>query len=458
MHLNQIMKENNIKNIKKWLILFAFTIGYKFILDYSYISILGNKVDEFVLDVCGWKVLLSTVIIINIFIRVDQFKREPSILLFNLFFYVTIIPISVIYGCCNMNSAYYFIIIIGTSICLMIINKSHIAEINRVNSIKESGVIIPYIGIFTVGILLCVMLYHFGLPSTDAFNFSKVYDIRLHGDYIDNKIFNYLFNWSTAVILPMLIARELTLKRHFFVFIYIAVTVIFYLYTASKAIIFMIPVIVGIYFLSKTKQVNYWFTLIFNAGIIGVSLLALTDKYLLYSYFVRRAMLLPAYLKFLYYDFFTIHDKIGLAGTLWGSAAGYPFPYENGLGVEISKYFFNNDIMNSNTGFLAEGYYRGGYIGVLCVMALFAVILKQVDRLTERTSLSFALSFSFYPIYSLNDSSIIDSIIFGPMLIFVLIILLYSDRRMSGGVNGKKLTIKIQQINLHNRYNRRTAK
>lgn len=455
MSLGKVIKEENLKHIKKWLILLFVTIIYKVALDYSYIAVLGDKIDEFILDINIYKIIFSSIIIICIFLKIEQFNSKPSVILFNLFFYVEIIPISVIYGCGNMSSFYFATIILGTCICLSIINYDFEECKMRIAVIDEMSVIIPYMGIIIAFLLLFAMVYFLGAPSIDAFDFSKVYDIRLHGRTIDNKIFNYLLNWSTAVIIPMLIARSFALKHYAVGILYIAIAVIFYLYTASKAILFMIPVVVGIYIISKLKNSSYWFTLGLGVGIIGVSVLAVAGKYTLYSYFVRRTLILPAYLKFLYYEFFLMHDKIGLSGTLWGSAAGFPFPYENGLGVEISKYFFNNDVMNSNTGFLAEGFYRGGYIGLICVMILFAFILRLINNMVKRTSFSFAITFSIYPIYSLNDSSLIDSMIFGPMLVFILILLFYCERKMSGGMYEKKTKCRLHKAGLHIRYNKR---
>ena len=45
--------------------------------------------------------------------------------------------------------------------------------------------------------------------------------------------------------------------------------------------------------------------------------------------------------------------------------------------------------MNSNTGFLAEGYYRFDLFGIILVLVLFAIILILLDNFAELNGYSF---------------------------------------------------------------------
>lgn len=419
------------------------TLLYKILLDYSYIKILGNKIEPFQLNVNLAKVLIGTIAISFIFLLINQFEKNVSHLLYNAYFYVMVVPISTVYGVCNLSTMYFFAVIIGSIICLLTINYNFSKSFYTIGVISESSWLIPFIAFVIVISVLAVCLYYLGLPGLGALNFKSVYDIRLHNGFIQNKFFNYIFSWTIKVILPFLICIELAYKKRGILAFLLGCNILFYLYTANKIVFFSMILIIGMYYIASFQYANYIMSILFTILMNLISIAALFYFYIPYSYLVRRVLILPAYLKFVYYDFFRMKPKIGLAGTLLGSSLGQDSQYPEGIGIMISKCIFKNDIMNSNTGFLAEGYYRFGILGVLLSCLILGIVIRLVLKLSERTSFVFATIFSIYPIYALNDALLIDSLIFGPMLIFVLVILFFSDYKMGGISYERRIKVKL---------------
>lgn len=440
------LKENfrdNLRNKRKWIVLFFLTMIYKGLLDFSYIKILGGRIEPFILDINHTKILISTITVAGIFILINQFRRQVSFLLYNAFFYIMVLPMSTIYGVCDKSTVYFASVIMGSLICILIISKKVPNTRNVVGVIPESNWFIPLFGLLIVVTILFILILNVGIPNLNALDFENVYEIRLHGRFIENKLFNYVFTWTVTVILPFLICVAFAYKKYCIAIVLISIDVIFYLYTGNKTIFFSILLIVGMYFILKFKFSNFIMGMCLSLGMSLISIAGIIGIYNPYSYFVRRVMILPAYLKFIYYDFFECRPKIGMAGTLLGSAFGQKFPYPEGIGMAISKFFFNNDIMNSNTGFLAEGYYRYGVLGVIISCAILGLLIRLIEDLSNRTSFLFATIVSIYPIYTLNDRSLIDSLVFGPMLIFVLIMIFYSDKGMEEKSHEPRIKIQL---------------
>ena len=98
-----------------------------------------------------------------------------------------------------------------------------------------------------------------GLFSFKALNIYAVYTIR--DDFSLHHYIWYLFEWQYLIINPFFIIRFLKKNKKLKAFTFILLQVIAYLYAAQKAILFIIPLIIIIYYFSKLK---YFFSLIFS--------------------------------------------------------------------------------------------------------------------------------------------------------------------------------------------------
>ena len=141
---------------------------------------------------------------------------------------------------------------------------------------------------------------------------------------------------------------------------------------------------------------------------------------------MRRILMVPANLKFIYYDYFTTYEKLGLYGIfprflLEVSSRYSTVPYT----FDISAIYFNKPLMNSNTGYLAEGYMRFGYIGMFLEAFILGWIFQMMDSFQKRTGYALTIGFFTYAVFSLNDAHLLDQLVFGPWLFIVIIIVLF---------------------------------
>lgn len=439
-HISYDLKNNR----GKWILLFALTVFYYAALALSYMRALADRRDFFFGDFSPVKAAAALLFIAVAYVMTNNFARKPSVFLFNLFFYMTFIPLSVVYACCSFDSGFYIpvalLTVAGAAVCGMDRKRSG----ERVEMIPQVSHLAVAAGVLLLGTVIAVFLYKAGLPTLTALNLKNVYQLRFSNDYGTSKYFGYILRWTEATIIPFLLAVTLTRKNTTGTVLLLAAGILIFMYEGSKTVLFSLPMTLAVYLFMQLKNANYIFYLAYTLGMSGLSAIGAFRYNFIYSLFVRRTLMIPAFLKFEYYRFFQDHPLLGFGGTLWGKAFGQSIPYERGLGHEISTYFFNNDAMNANTGFLAEGYYRFGIFGLILVMVLFVLILRCIDRLAGRTSFVFALTMCAYPIYTLNDGMLIDSLIFGPFTVLMLIVLFYSCPVAKENGNEGKIALQLR--------------
>jgi hypothetical protein len=414
---------------KKTLLFLFWILLYKIVLELGYIFVLAGKVQYFRMDFSMWKYAIGTIWIIVLFLNIRHEERKASTFLLDLHLIIAMIPIAVVYGLWNENSLYFNFLCCAFFITELIVKVQWGPEMLSTIRVRGLSYLIPFgCSLFVLGIVGYSLATN-GLPSLTALNILNVYELRGEDYFIGNQYINYLYVWTMTVILPFVFAFCLIKKKYVLAAICVMVAFLFYLYSGNKTNLFVIPFVVGAYIFAKYKDTNYRFYSCFTLGImLTVPLARIID--LPFSLFVRRTLIIPANLKFIYYDFFSNNPKLGLVGTLWGSKLGVANPYDRKIGYIISEEYFGLPEMNSNTGFLAEGFSRFGFIGIFLVLIIFAIMLILLDRLQKRAGYTFTVTMSIYPIFTLNDGQLIDSLIFGPMLVLLVIILLYHDNHI----------------------------
>ena len=68
-----------------------------------------------------------------------------------------------------------------------------------------------------------------------------------------------------------------------------------------------------------------------------------------------------------------------------------------------------------------------GYLGILLAVVLFAFLLKCLDFCENRNGFAFTIGISIYSLFMLNDTSLIDSILFGNITILLVILIFYKN-------------------------------
>jgi hypothetical protein len=148
--------------------------------------------------------------------------------------------------------------------------------------------------------------------------------------------------------------------------------------------------------------------------------------------FLRRYTFVPAYLNFMYWDYFSSNPfafwsdskvSFGLVEPVYGR----PTPqvigdYYSGVDFSNTEQRFNN----ANTGWLGSGYGNAGFIGMLVYSVISGVVVRSINVLGEavgdRVAIS-AMGFYFYAIFftSTDLPAALVSYGFIPMVVAALL-------------------------------------
>ncbi|EOJ4528150.1 hypothetical protein ACKKL3_004368, partial [Shigella flexneri] len=174
-------------------------------------------------------------------------------------------------------------------------------------------------------------------------------------------------------------------KKYIRVVFFAAIDILVYLYSGHKSYLFSIPLVLILVLWSKRKKFVLEFSKIFSIGFSFLVLSAFYNEiaFKIYSLIGRRVMIVSANNKFKYYDFFSSNPKIGIYGIFPQWLIESQSPYKNDIGHIISEIYYQKPDMNSNTGFLAEGFMRFGILGIPLTLIVFALILRQIDQLQK---------------------------------------------------------------------------
>lgn len=413
---------------KKLLILMML---FKLSIDAGYWNIVALDKSTYVQDFNLTKYIVGIVWCIILFLGIKHNEKRPSTFFLCVIFLLQIVPITTIYSLGNQNSLYYFTICIAFLLCEALVgcikNNVGIQRNSKISEIIEISFILIVLATF-----LAVVIKN-GLPSLVALNIYNVYDLRENNPIDVSGYLNYFFQWSVNIIIPFLIAKCLLLKKYFLTVLLCLFEMLMYLYSGHKSILFTIPLVIICTLWSRRKN---FYKEIFTTVCIGMSVLVLFacissnqgDIFnRIFSLTGRRMMLLSANNKFVYFDYFSDNPLMGLGGIFPRWLVYIPNYYENiPYTYEISDIYFNKSEMNSNTGFIAEGFMRFGHIGILIVFLAMALLLRQMDKLGKRTNYSFAIGIFVTQIIFLADGHLIDSFILGNWMILVAILAFYT--------------------------------
>ncbi len=424
------------RNLKNLLLLFIGMLTFKASLDLSYWIILTRDTVTYQADFSPLKYALGLGWCVVLFFGIRHTERKVSSFLLYLVYLFQIIPITTIYSLGNDSSAYYNVLCIGFFLCELIVGFTWNLSLLKRNSFITKALNVSF-AVLSVGLIL-IIIYKNGVPSLTALNLYDVYELRGSGSFQLGGYLNYLLVWLMSVFLPVGLTVSILKKKYILSAALCGTIFLIYLYSGHKTYLFSIPLIlVGVIWAQRKNFYNE----IFVVGSLGASALSflscvtaeggLINK--IYSLIIRRTMFVSANNKFKYFDYFTQHPKMGIYGIFPRWMIDVDSYYETvDYTYDISAIYFNKPEMNSNTGFLAEGFMRFGHIGTILVLVVFALLLKQADKLQDRMGYAFAAGLLIYPVFSLNDAHLLDSFILGTWMILMVILMFYTNTPTQG--------------------------
>ena len=397
-----------------------------------------------------------------LFFMIRHDKKQASCFFLEMLIAFQILPITVIYEMKDESTAYYTVICLALVVCEWIV--SHLKSIRCDFRLWH----IPQAQLMKVCLVSALVLFIFdvyrshGLPTTMALNIYDVYKLRSSGLYHLSKYAAYTQDILMKVFIPVLLTRFVLYRRYVLaVCVYLAEFVI-YLYSGHKLFLFIGLFAVGVTVLARYEGfvLRFWryFCMSIAMFCLGVNLEMLSFTYfginvqlfkMLYSMFVRRVMLVTASISFCYYDFFSTHPMMGLAGIFPTWLVPIENPYDEGglMGTVphlIGNIYFHSPAMGANNGFIGEGYERFGFIGIFIMMILLATILKLIDGFQEKTSYAFAIGCNVGVIFMLGDGQLLGPF-FSYTGVWILFLLLYRDEGLKSCMYESSINLTARQ-------------
>lgn len=418
------------KDKKTWVLMFVGMVIFKLSTEWGYYALLSVDTITYPVSFNIFKYFNGWLWCVLLFAGIRHNSRKVSVFMLYLTYITQIIPMTCVYALANDSAAFYnltcFAFLFCEIVCSEIFNKITWKWPKWLTNIMIAGFVAILI------YLLGIIVLKNGLPGFTALNIYNVYDLRSSAVFSLNKYDNYLLTWMMAAILPFLLANSINHKKYILSFVLSGIIFILYLYTGHKSYLFSIPLVI---ICSVWMRREMAYKELFIVASFCFALLVLLSSFSpifqngfeeIYSLLGRRTMMVSAVNKFKYYDFFSDNPKMGLAGIFprWLIPISNPYEGET-IGKIIADIYYNKPEMNSNTGFLAEGYMRFGYIGIFVGLGIYAAILRLLDRMQIRAGYGLTVSIFIYPVFTLTDAHLMDSLILGPWMILLIIAILY---------------------------------
>lgn len=417
--------------------LFGCMIIFKIACEIGYKNLVVWDISTYSYDFNIYKYLNSFFWCSVLFFGIRHEKRKVSVFFLYLTFLMQIIPISTIYAYGNKNAVCYNTLCLGFLGCEIITGM----KIKEKWKLKRNPGVSFIIICGLISLLVLLVLYIIeknGKFSLTALNIYNVYELRASGSFVMGKYMKYVLTTMMASIIPLLLAKSLHDRRYLNSLVLIIIVFCVYMYTGFKSYIFALPVIIICSLWAKRedfyKKIFVTASLCFFILVILACFSPIYKGFFekIYSLLGRRQMMVSANNKFTYYDFFSNNPKVGISGIFPRWLIRISSPYEDGRYTYlISEIYYGKPDANSNTGFFSEGYMRFGHIGTFLIMGLFAGILRMMDHMQERVGYAFTLGSFVYPILSLSDAHLIDSLFFGPWMFIAMILILYTKYNIS---------------------------
>ncbi len=444
----RLFRGMGIRKVDTALFLFVPMLLFKLSCDLGYVRLLRKDPLMYPMNFNLTKFIAGIVCCIVLYFLIDHNERKASSFLLYVFFLLQIVPITTIYAFADENSVYYFTLCAAVLICELLVRFGDPKERVERDQITSVLMLLLFAGMTAFTLYRMIRLY--GRPNAAALDLFGVYSIRENAPSL-GKLLSYLFKWTTAALLPFGLALTISERKYVLAALLAAVCVLLYLYTGHKTILFMTPLVIACSFWVKREHCYRELFFCLCIGFVVLIFLAAREPNhdtglfsRAYSLLARRPLMVPANNKFKYFDYFSSHPKMGIYGFLPRSIVDLNSFYENvPYTYEISRIYYAKPEMNSNTGFLAEGYMRFGHVGTFLILIFFALILKWIDGFQNRAGYALAVGAFVYPIYALNDAHLLDSLFFGPWMIILLLMMFYNgNMRAAFKIIGRRHSLK----------------
>lgn len=317
----------------------------------------------------------------------------PSYFFLNIIIALIVTPSLIIFS--GSDLPFSFIAITWFAFAILAI-VSRFCRLPRIQTVQIDGIQLLY-SFATLSLLFIVCIFAMGGATYINFDLSRVYEFRQAAEDNMLGIFSYLLPNFAKAIVPVGMALSLFYRKWLLLVVFIFCSVMIFALSSHKAPLFMPFIIIFVYWLSHYKEV----TSLYLLALIIFVIIGGFDFYLLQSgiggivgWFgslgIRRMLLVPSFLNWNYYDFFSVnpYDYWSRSKLTIGFVVS---PYEDNIADLIGSAMFEKD-MHANTGWIGSGMANAGYFGIALYSLLFGLFISLIDTYAQKVGYSLVTS------------------------------------------------------------------
>ncbi|MBN2643282.1 MAG: hypothetical protein JXR78_16645, partial [Victivallales bacterium] len=272
-------------------------------------------------------------------------------------------------------------LLVALLIALIIVDLSRRHRIKLIFHL-DLPIIIPLDKIIIMlSVLLCIYVVYL-MKFNFNFDFVNVYERRLAIRGSSSLLTGYILSFCRSVIIIFSVYLAFVKKSRIAFLALIILSVGIFAYDGTKSSLLIPMFLVLIYFLTifKKSNVTINFILLFFIIVSIVEFIRL-DSNITSTLFTRRIFAVPGLLNTLFWEYYSVHDKVMMAdsigryflGSTNVTASTFVIGYE----------FFDSLEANANTGIWMGSYAHFGFIGIVLLSMVSGFILGLVDNLTK---------------------------------------------------------------------------
>jgi hypothetical protein len=254
------------------------------------------------------------------------------------------------------------------------------------------------------------------------FSFADVYEYRF--DFNRSLIFplNYILPFTAGPLAGLIIASALYKRTYTTILFVIFAGILFFGLSSHKALLFY-PVFAIAIYIVISKRVGHIYLMGIFLALALATLLAASTAWgnLLGSTFANRLVFIPEQI---HYYFFREFGEIG--PQLWAESriglglhrSNIPLPSVNYIGLMMT----GDPEVGANTGWIANGYMNGGWVGIAVYAIILSATLHIIDRLGNRYGYNFVGAAFVIPIINIiNSTDLLVGFLTGGLLLLFFV-------------------------------------
>lgn len=373
----------------------------------------------FILKPNSSKIIESLVLLVVIVVCLPSKPKKPSDFLMHIHALLPVLPMLVLYGASNHDSAYTYFSV-AVFLMLLVFRSIPISlPIASKVTIKKMLVICIFISF-----LVIVSMFLLGGYRYLNFNLFRVYEFRRSAAASLPSIFGYISPGITEVVIPFALILSIYNKNKTMIVLSLFCGLMMYGLTSHKSAFFYPVFVLSLYyFCEKGRMLTY---LLFGyMFVIAISLLSyhINPSWTeMINLFLRRTMFTPANANYGYHIFFSEYPHVLLSSSKFTFGLIEPV-YDTSPTLMLGEYITGRKDVSANTGWLGTSFMHFGYYGMVSFSFVIGLLLAVLDALAIRKGSSLSTALAVIPFFSLFLSSDLPTVLMTHGLILALILL-----------------------------------